>query len=89
MYVQVLGYPRLCNSTLLGITKEISQLNGTKQTQKEITCSSKDCQSVTVNYTVSEIYPLMRYVFIADILDHFNNSKAKDESSFSKYNIFD
>ena len=89
MYVQVVGYPRLCNSTLQGSTKEISQLNRTKQTQEDITCSSKDCQSVTVNYTASEIYPLMRFIFIADILDYFNNSKARNESSFSKYNIFD
>ena len=39
---------------------------------------------MTVNYTVSNIDPLMRYIFIVDIQDYFNNSKAKDESYFSE-----
>ena len=42
--------------------------------------SSEDCQSVTVNYTTLNIDPVMRYTFIVDILDHFNNSKKRNES---------
>ena len=41
------------------------------------------------NYTVSNISPQLNYIFIADILDYFNNSKTKNESSFSEYSIFD
>ena len=65
-------------------------MNGTeiKHARKDIMCfSSDDCQSVTVNYTISNIDPLMNYIFIADILDHFNESKTKNESSFSEYSI--
>ena len=90
MYIQIVGHPRLCNSTLLGITKDNLLLNGTeiKHTHKDIMCfSSEHCQSVTVNYTVSNIDPLMNYIFIADILDHFNDSKTKNESYFSEYSI--
>ena len=50
-------------------------------------CLSEDCQSVTVNYSTSNIDPQLNYIFIADILDQLNNSKAKNESYFSEYNV--
>ena len=56
-----------------------------KHILKEIICSLKDCQSVTVNYTISNIGPQLKYIFIADILDYLNNTKAKNESLFSEY----
>ena len=65
-----------------------SQHNGTEHSHKDITCSSNNCQSVTVNYTISNISPLMRYTFTIDILDYFNNSKMKNVSNFSEYIIF-
>ena len=87
MYIQIIGYPKLCNSILLGTTREKSLLNGTEieHTLSGIICYI-DCQSVTFNYIVSNLDPLMRYIFIADIFDHFNNSKAKNMSCFSEYN---
>ena len=91
MSIQITGYPRLCNSTLLGITRNISQQNGTEieHVRKNIVSSSENRESVTTNYTVSNISPQLNYIFIADILDYFNNSKTKNESSFSEYSIFD
>ena len=87
IHIKVTSYPRLCNSTLLGTTREISQQNGTVQSQKDIVCSLEDCLSISVNYTVSNIDPLMNYIFIADILDYFNNSKTKIESYFSEFKL--
>ena len=85
--LKVTGYPRLCNITLLGITRE-DILNGTKtEYNKKYIHSSLEDKSVSVNYTVSNISPQLNYIFIADILDYFNKSKTKNESSFSKYNI--
>ena len=56
-----------------------------KYTLKDVICSLKDCQSVTVNYTISNIGPpQLNYIFIADILDYLNSSKAKNESLFSE-----
>ena len=92
MNEQIIGYPKVCNSTLLGTTRENSLLNGIEiehHILSDIVCSSEDCQSVTANYTVSNLNPLMNYIFIANILDHFNNSKTKNESYFSKYSMFD
>ena len=89
MYIQIIGYPKLCNSMLLGTTNSLMNGIAIKHPLSDITISSEDCQSVTVNYTVSNIDSLMKYVFIADILDHFNNSKAKNVSFFSKYAVFD
>ena len=66
---------------------KISQLNGIKHIQKDIVCSSEDCQSSTINYTVSNIHPLMMYIFIVDTLDYLNNSKTKNESNFSEYKV--
>ena len=39
---------------------------------------------MTINYTVLNIGPQLNYVFIADIIDHFNNSKIKNEIYFSE-----
>ena len=52
-------------------------------------CSLEDCQSVKVNYTVSNIGPQLNYIFIADIQDYFNNSKTKNETYFCEYNVVD
>ena len=62
-------------------------MNGTdtKHSPKCIVCSLEDKQSVTVNYTVSNISPQLNYIFIVDILDYLNNTKAKNESLFSEY----
>ena len=89
MSIQITGYPRLCNSTLLGITRNISQQNGTEieHDREDIVSSSENKESVIVNYTASNISTQLNYIFTADILDYFNNSKTKNESSFSKYNI--
>ena len=87
IHIQVTGYPRPCSSTLLGIIREISQLNGIKHTQKDIMCSSESCQSVTINYNVFNIDPQLKYIFIVDILDYFNNSKTKNESCFSEFKL--
>ena len=87
IYVQVSGYPRFCNSTLLSTTRDISQQNGIEHAQKDIVCSSQDCQLVTINYTVLNIDPQLNYIFIADILDHLNNSKTRNESYFSKFKL--
>ena len=66
----------------------MSKQNGTEHTHKDITCSLYICQSLTVDYTVFNIGPQLNYIFIADILDYFNNSKTKNESCFSEYIIF-
>ena len=50
-------------------------------------CSSEDCQSVTVNYSTFNIDPQLNYIFIADIVNQLNNTKAKNELYFSEYNI--
>ena len=89
VHVQVVGYPRLCNNTLLGTIKDISQQNETGYTQKDIVCSSEDCQSVTVYYSTFNIDPQLNYIFIADILNQLNNFKAKNESYFSEFNVVD
>ena len=86
MDIQVEGYPRICNRTLMGITRH-KLFNGTKteHSHKDIICCSGDCKSVTVHYNVSCTGPQLNYIFIADILDYFNNSKARDVSYFSEY----
>ena len=89
MLLKVTEYSKLCNITLLGITRE-DTLNGTKtgHNKKYIHFSLED-KSVTVNYTVSNISLQLNYIFIADILDYFNISKTKNESFFSvKINTF-
>ena len=87
MVLKVTGYPRLCNITLLGITRE-DTLNGTKtEHNKKYIHSSLEDTSVTVNYTVSNISPQLNYIFITDILDYFNMSKTKNESFLSEFLI--
>ena len=91
LHIQIIGYPKLCNSTLLGITKENSLLNETeiKHTNVDIICSLEDCQSVIINFTVSNISSQLNYIFIANLLDYLNNSKKKNQSYFSEYNTLD
>ena len=86
MGVQIIGFPNLCGSTLVGVTIEKQQQNRTEREhiRKNIDRFSKDNASVTVNYTVSNISPQLSYIFVADILDLLNNSKAKNESLFSE-----
>ena len=70
----------------MGIISENSQLisrTETKYVQRKI-ASSEDRESVTVKYIVVNVSPQLNYVFIADILDYFNNSKVKNVSYFSK-----
>ena len=64
-------------------------MNGTEiqHIWKDIVCSLKECQSVTINYTVINLGPQQNYIFIADILDQLNKSKTKNESFFSEYVI--
>ena len=83
--LKITGYPRLCNITLLGITRE-DILNGTKtEHNKRYIHSSLEDKSVSVNYTVSNISPQLNYIFIADILDYFNMSQTKNKSSFCEF----
>ena len=86
-----MGSPKVCNSTLLGTIRDNSQHNTTEteHTRKDITCSLEDRQSVPVEFVIFNISPQENYIFTANVLDHFNNSKTKNESSFSKYSIFD
>ena len=85
MDIQVEGYPRVCNSTLMGITRH-ELLNGTEteHSHKDIVCCSEDCKSVSVHYNVSSTGPQLNYIFIANILDYLNNSKASNVSYFSE-----
>ena len=82
-----MGSPKVCNSTLLGTTRDKSQPNTTEieHTREDITCSLEDRQSVTVGYVIFNISLQQNYVFTANVLDYFNNSKTKNESSFSKW----
>ena len=57
-----------------------------EHTRKNIWSPSSN---ISLYYTVSNIGPYLNCVFIADILDYFNNSKTKNESLFSEYSIFD
>ena len=84
--LKVTGYSKLCNITLLGITKE-DTLNETKTGHNKKYIHSLEDKSITVNYTVSNISLQLNYVFIADILDYFNISKTKNESFFSEFLI--
>ena len=52
-------------------------------------CSSENCESMTVNYDITNIVPHLNYIFIVDIRNNYNNSKAKNESYFSEYNVVD
>ena len=56
-----------------------------KHILKDIVCCSKDCQLVIVICTILNIGPQLNYIFIADVLDYLNNSKARNESLFSEY----
>ena len=55
----------------------------------DISCSSENCQSETVNYTTPNIGPQRRYIFCPSVVDSLKKSKAKNESNFSKYNVLD
>ena len=80
---QIMGYPRLCNSTLLGITKESSS-NGSEREHAlmNIDCSHKI--SVNVNYTVFNLTPQVNWIFIGQVLNNANVSKVKEKAIFSK-----
>ena len=85
MDIQVEGYPRVCNSTIMGITRhELFNQTETKHSHKDIICCSEDCKSMTVQYNVSSTCPQLNYIFIADILDYLSNSKARNVSYFSE-----
>ena len=81
-----MGSPKVCNSTLLGTTRDNSQLNTTdvEHTREYITGSLGERQSVTVDYVILNNSPQQNYTFTAYVLDYFNNSKTKNESSFSE-----
>ena len=82
-----MGSPKICNSTLLGTTRDNSQPNTTEveHTCEDITLSLEDRQSVTVDCVISNISLQQNYIFTANVLDYFNNSKTKNESSFSEF----
>ena len=85
MDIQVEGYPRFCNSTLMGITRlELLNSTETEHSHKHIVCCSEDCKSMTISYNVSCTGPQLNSTFIAVILDYFNNSKASNVSYFSE-----
>ena len=70
----------------MGITRVNLRLNRTdmEHPQINIISSSEDSELVTINYTVLNIGPQLNYVFIADLLSHFNKSKTKNSSYFSE-----
>ena len=80
---QIMGNPRLCNSTLQGITKE-SSLNGSERehSRMNINCSHKI--SVNVKYTVFNLPPQLNSTFIGQVLNNVNVSKVKEKAIFSK-----
>ena len=49
----------------------------------------EDNNLVTINYSVLNVSPQLNYIFIADILDYFNNSKTMNESYFSECIVLD
>ena len=85
MDIQVEGYPRVCNSTLMGITRHrLFNRTETEHSHKDIMCCSEDCKSVAVQYNISSTGCQLNYIFIADLLDYLNNSKARNMSYFSE-----
>ena len=80
---QIIGYPLLCNSTLVGLTKE-SLSNGSEREHgsMNINCSHKI--SVNVNYTVFHLTPQENWIFIGHVLNNVNVSKVKEKAFFSK-----
>ena len=84
IYVQVVGYPRLCNSILRGITREKLQPNGTEVAHipKDIDFSNN--RSVSINYTISQLTPQMDNIFIGHLLNSINELKSLENSSFSE-----
>ena len=62
-------------------------LNETKaEIVKDVT-SSQDEQLLFVNYTVSNIDPQTNYILIVYLLDHLNNTKARNMFYFSEWMI--
>ena len=80
---QIIGYPLLCNSTLLGITKENTS-NGPERehAHMNINCSHKIL--VTVNYTILHLAPQLNWIFIGQVLNNINVSKVNEKEIFSK-----
>ena len=79
------GYPKVCNSTLRGtIRKKSSLLNELEMehTPKHIPFSNS--KTITVNYTVSYLIPLMNCVFIEHVFNNVNVLKSKEKSFFSE-----
>ena len=83
---QIIGYPLLCNSTLLGITKESSSNSSErKYGRMNINCSHKIHKIlVTVNYTVLHLPPQLNWIFIGHVLNNINVSKVKEKAIFSE-----
>ena len=80
---QIMGYPRLCNSTLLGITKE-SSLNDSEREHGRVNIDCSHNISVNVNYTVFNLTPQLNWIFIGQVLNNVNVSKVKEKAFFSK-----
>ena len=72
----------------MGIIREISLLNGTeiKHAHKNVW---SPLSSMSLFYNASNIGPHLNCVFVAKMLDYFNNFKTKNESYFSEYDILD
>ena len=81
----MVGFPKVCNSTLRGIIKEKSSLLNESEMEyapKYIPfCNSK---TVFINYTVSYLTPMMNCVFIGHVFNNVNVLKSKEESFFSE-----
>ena len=72
----------------MGITREISLLNGTEIEHNHRNIWSP-LPNISLYYTVSIIGLQLNCVFVAKILDYFKNSKVNNKSYFSEYNTFD
>ena len=84
IYIQVVGYPRLCNSKLLGITREKLQPNGIEvaHTPKDIDFSND--RSVSINYIITRLTPQVDNIFIGHLLNNINELKSVENSNFSE-----
>ena len=81
----MVGYPKVCNSTLQGIIREKSSLlNESEIIEQEQYITFSNSKTLFIKYTVSYLTPLMNCVFIGRILNNVNVLKSKEESFFSE-----
>ena len=87
IYIQVVDYPRLCNSILQGITRERLQPNGTEVAYIPKNIDFYNNRSVSINYTITYLTPQMDNIFIGHLLNSINVLKSVENSNFSELAI--